>query len=184
MDAKSIAILLKTLVRLGKVIYEGIESIKTSKTKNKAKEKLKDETENIKLQDIKTLETKVLTALKVLQTLQTLKEKVWEDEILKELVESLKKLEEQLSNASEKLEKLKTESATVTITDISVASVWLQEKLSNSLKLIEKLQNKLSSRENSKDSDNDFSIKAEVNENLPTLSVVNKNNVHNAVPNL
>ncbi|WP_338962142.1 MULTISPECIES: hypothetical protein [unclassified Spiroplasma] len=181
MDAKSIAILLKTLVRLGKVIYEGIESIKTSKTKNKAKEKLKDETENIKLQDIKTLETKVLTALKVLQTL---KEKLWEDEILKELVESLKKLEEQLSNASEKLEKLKTESATVTITDISVASVWLQEKLSNSLKLIEKLQNKLSSRENSKDSDNDFSIKAEVNENLPILSVVNKNNVHKTVPNL
>ncbi|WP_342217991.1 hypothetical protein [Spiroplasma endosymbiont of Amphimallon solstitiale] len=84
----------------------------------------------------------------------------------------------------EKLEKLKTEPATVTITDISVASVWLQEKLSNSLKLIEKLQTKLSSRENSKDSDNDFLIKAEVNKNLSTLSVVNKNYVHNTVPNL
>ncbi|WP_425377006.1 hypothetical protein [Spiroplasma endosymbiont of Aleiodes alternator] len=129
MDAKSIAILLKTVVGLGKVISEGIESIKTSKRKNKAKDKIENQ--------VKTLETKVLTALKVLQTLQTLKEKVWEDETLKELVESLKKLEEQLSNASEKLEKLKTEPATVTITDISVASVWLHEKLSNSLKLIE-----------------------------------------------
>ncbi|WP_395473479.1 hypothetical protein [Spiroplasma endosymbiont of Nomada rufipes] len=149
MDAKSIAISLKTLVGLGKVISGGKESIKTSKRKNKAKDKIENQ--------VKTLETKVLTGLKVLQTL---KEKVWEDETLKELVESLKKLEEQLSNASEKLEKLKTEPATVTITDISVASVWLQEKLSNSLKLIEKLQTKLSSRENSKDSDNDFLIKA------------------------
>ncbi|WP_342258043.1 hypothetical protein [Spiroplasma endosymbiont of Nomada ruficornis] len=173
MDAKSIAILLKTLVGLGKVISGGKESIKTSKRKNKAKDKIENQ--------VKTLETKVLTALKVLQTL---KEKVWEDETLKELVESLKKLEEQLSNSSEKLEKLKTEPATVTITDISVASVWLQEKLSNSLKLIEKLQTKLSSRENSKDSDNDFLIKAEVNKNLSTLSVVNKNYVHNTVPNL
>ncbi|WP_342267041.1 hypothetical protein [Spiroplasma endosymbiont of Villa modesta] len=176
MDAKSIAILLKTLVGLGKVISGGKESIKTSKRKNKTKDKIENQ--------VKTLETKVLTALKVLQTLQTLKEKVWEDETLKELVESLKKLEEQLSNASEKLEKLKTEPATVTITDISVASVWLQEKLSNSLKLIEKLQTKLSSRENSKDSDNDFLIKAEVNKNLSTLSVVNKNYVHNTVANL
>ncbi|WP_339042229.1 hypothetical protein [Spiroplasma endosymbiont of Apeira syringaria] len=50
--------------------------------------------------------------------------------------------------------------------------------------MIIQLKKKLSSRENSKDSDNDFLIKAEVNENLPTLSVVNKNNVHNTVPNL
>ncbi|WP_425377009.1 hypothetical protein [Spiroplasma endosymbiont of Aleiodes alternator] len=37
-----------------------------------------------------------------------------------------------------------------------------------------KLQTKFSSRENSKDSDNDFLIKAEVN----------KNYLHNTVPNL
>ncbi|WP_338987642.1 MULTISPECIES: hypothetical protein [unclassified Spiroplasma] len=50
--------------------------------------------------------------------------------------------------------------------------------------MIIQLKQKLSSRENSKDSDNDFLIKAEVNKNLSTLSVVNKNYLHNTVPNL
>ncbi|WP_174480776.1 hypothetical protein [Spiroplasma endosymbiont of Danaus chrysippus] len=116
------------------------------------------------LKSLKQLETELLSVEKTKETLTKLKIS---------LSQVLEILEKKVLDAKE----LKTAKSLTLL-------VELKEKVSAVLREITIVEEKISLSENSKDSDNDFLIKAEVNKNLSTLSVVNKNYVHNTVPNL